>query len=386
MKERLREALERCVHELLAEAGFAGDAPVFAARSAALGRARRLRLQRRAGPDQAAAPPPREIAEQLAATARRRRRTGRAHRGRRSRLPERLARRTRAGRAGSRISCAPATASRRAPRPAARRVQVEFVSANPTGPLTLGHGRQAVIGDCIARLLAGRRRRRHARVLLQRRRPPDARARRVGEGALPGAARPRRRAAGRRCSPTPSRPGPTRSTACRSRSRATATRASTSTRSPPSCARSTARRSWTSPATACSARPRRSASSREIEATLASLRRRASTSTPTRRPSTRRARSSACSPTCARRTSSTTPTAPSGCARPRLGLDRDRVLVKSQRRADLPAARHRLPPRQVRARLRPRDRRAGRRPHRAVPVRARGDRRARLRRAIASSW
>jgi arginyl-tRNA synthetase len=31
-------------------------------------------------------------------------------------------------------------------------VQVEFVSANPTGPLTLGHGRQAVLGDCIARL------------------------------------------------------------------------------------------------------------------------------------------------------------------------------------------------------------------------------------------
>jgi arginyl-tRNA synthetase len=34
-----------------------------------------------------------------------------------------------------------------------RRVQVEFVSANPTGPLTLGHGRQAVLGDTIARLL-----------------------------------------------------------------------------------------------------------------------------------------------------------------------------------------------------------------------------------------
>ncbi len=32
--------------------------------------------------------------------------------------------------------------------------QVEFVSANPTGPLTLGHGRQAVLGDSIARLLA----------------------------------------------------------------------------------------------------------------------------------------------------------------------------------------------------------------------------------------
>jgi arginyl-tRNA synthetase len=36
---------------------------------------------------------------------------------------------------------------------AGRRVQVEFVSANPTGPLTLGHGRQAVLGDSIARLL-----------------------------------------------------------------------------------------------------------------------------------------------------------------------------------------------------------------------------------------
>jgi arginyl-tRNA synthetase len=37
---------------------------------------------------------------------------------------------------------------------AGRRVQVEFVSANPTGPLTLGHGRQAVLGDTLARLLA----------------------------------------------------------------------------------------------------------------------------------------------------------------------------------------------------------------------------------------
>ncbi len=36
---------------------------------------------------------------------------------------------------------------------AGRRVQVEFVSANPTGPLTLGHGRQAVLGDAIANLL-----------------------------------------------------------------------------------------------------------------------------------------------------------------------------------------------------------------------------------------
>jgi arginyl-tRNA synthetase len=34
-----------------------------------------------------------------------------------------------------------------------RKVLVEFVSANPTGPLSVGHGRQAVLGDAIARLL-----------------------------------------------------------------------------------------------------------------------------------------------------------------------------------------------------------------------------------------
>jgi arginyl-tRNA synthetase len=33
------------------------------------------------------------------------------------------------------------------------RAQVEFVSANPTGPLTVGHGRGAVYGDTVARLL-----------------------------------------------------------------------------------------------------------------------------------------------------------------------------------------------------------------------------------------
>ena len=36
---------------------------------------------------------------------------------------------------------------------AGRRAQVEFLSANPTGPLTVGHGRNAVIGDTLARLL-----------------------------------------------------------------------------------------------------------------------------------------------------------------------------------------------------------------------------------------
>ena len=35
------------------------------------------------------------------------------------------------------------------------RVMVEFVSANPTGPLHVGHGRQAALGDAIANLLQG---------------------------------------------------------------------------------------------------------------------------------------------------------------------------------------------------------------------------------------
>lgn len=34
-----------------------------------------------------------------------------------------------------------------------QKVQVEFVSANPTGPLHVGHGRGAAVGDCLCRLL-----------------------------------------------------------------------------------------------------------------------------------------------------------------------------------------------------------------------------------------
>ena len=37
--------------------------------------------------------------------------------------------------------------------PQPRRVLVEFVSANPTGPLHVGHGRQATYGDALARIL-----------------------------------------------------------------------------------------------------------------------------------------------------------------------------------------------------------------------------------------
>jgi arginyl-tRNA synthetase len=51
-------------------------------------------------------------------------------------------------RAGSAFGCGPEGA--------ARPVVVEFVSANPTGPLHLGHARQAAIGDAVANLLAWR--------------------------------------------------------------------------------------------------------------------------------------------------------------------------------------------------------------------------------------
>src|SRR3989304_2994145 len=37
-----------------------------------------------------------------------------------------------------------------------KRVQVEFVSANPTGPLHVGHGRGAVLGSTLARVLQAR--------------------------------------------------------------------------------------------------------------------------------------------------------------------------------------------------------------------------------------
>ncbi|WP_017772546.1 arginine--tRNA ligase [Paraburkholderia kururiensis] len=42
----------------------------------------------------------------------------------------------------------------RAQREAGKRVLVEFVSANPTGPLHVGHGRQAALGDAISNVLA----------------------------------------------------------------------------------------------------------------------------------------------------------------------------------------------------------------------------------------
>ncbi len=40
------------------------------------------------------------------------------------------------------------------PKAKVEKIQFEFVSANPTGPLTVGHGRQAIIGDILSRLNA----------------------------------------------------------------------------------------------------------------------------------------------------------------------------------------------------------------------------------------
>ncbi len=34
-----------------------------------------------------------------------------------------------------------------------KKINIEFVSANPTGPLTIAHGRQAIVGDVLARIL-----------------------------------------------------------------------------------------------------------------------------------------------------------------------------------------------------------------------------------------
>jgi arginyl-tRNA synthetase len=54
-------------------------------------------------------------------------------------------------------------------RPTGRSLMVEFVSANPTGPLHVGHGRQAALGDAICSLLRHTGLERAPRVLLQRR-------------------------------------------------------------------------------------------------------------------------------------------------------------------------------------------------------------------------
>jgi len=152
MKDRLQDALAAAVGRLLASAGDTGAPPSFTlevprnpghgdfACNAALLLAKRLGR------------PPREVAERLRETLGSA--DGLVERSEiagpgflnlflaGARWHELLREILRAGPGYGRVTPSPA-----------RKVQVEFVSANPTGPLTLGHGRQAVLGDCIARLL-----------------------------------------------------------------------------------------------------------------------------------------------------------------------------------------------------------------------------------------
>ena len=76
-------------------------------------------------------------------------------------------------------------------------VNVEYVSANPTGPMHVGHCRGAVFGDALANLLAFAGFDGDARILHQRRRRAGRRARALGLPALPrGARRKHRRDSG----------------------------------------------------------------------------------------------------------------------------------------------------------------------------------------------
>ena len=72
-----------------------------------------------------------------------------------------------------------------------KRVIVEYVSANPTGPMHVGHGRNAVVGDGVQSLLRWAGFDVDPRVLRQRLRRPGADPGALGPPALPGAPRPR---------------------------------------------------------------------------------------------------------------------------------------------------------------------------------------------------
>ena len=56
---------------------------------------------------------------------------------------------------------------------AGEKINLEFVSANPTGPLHIGGVRWAAVGDALGRIFDDDRRRGHPGVLLQRPRRPD---------------------------------------------------------------------------------------------------------------------------------------------------------------------------------------------------------------------
>jgi arginyl-tRNA synthetase len=66
------------------------------------------------------------------------------------------------------------------------KIQVEFVSSNPTGPLHVGHGRGAAVGDSVGNILRFCGYDGSEGILYQRFGPPDPDPGNVGVFALPG--------------------------------------------------------------------------------------------------------------------------------------------------------------------------------------------------------
>ena len=173
----------------------AAGAPVALERPARL-RPRRLRDERRAAARRAGGRPPREIAEELAAAlpaldgvARCRRWPGRGSSTSTSTTAGSPARSRRCSR---RATTSAAALPRRA-----ERVQVEMVSANPTGPMTVASARNGAYGDCVARLLAFAGHTVEREYYYNDAGAPDGQVPRLGRGRAPrrGAARGRLSAA-----------------------------------------------------------------------------------------------------------------------------------------------------------------------------------------------
>ena len=99
----------------------------------------------------------------------------------------------------------------RVPAERPRRVNVEFVSANPTGPLTIGNARGAFVGDLLCRVLEAGGQRVVAGVLLQRLGQPGPQAGRLGPRHSAGTSRSRRMATTATTSASLPRPCRTRS-------------------------------------------------------------------------------------------------------------------------------------------------------------------------------
>ena len=205
---------------------------------------------------------------------------------------------------------------------APQRVNVEFVSANPTGPLHLGHARNAAYGDALARLLAFVGHAVDPRVLRQRLRLPGRQLRR---------ARSRRAPAARSC-PT------------------TATVATTSPtlalEIPDAATRPVDEVGGEAVAMMVDARAASRCTRFGVEFDVGSRERSLHEPVAARVSSVAHgfdvlARAGA---------DATAPTARCGCARPTFGDDKDRVLERSDRRAHLLRLRHRLPAEQARAR------------------------------------